>query len=216
MKKIIITLIAVLLLSVPVVNAEQVESVYTVESYIHYLENEGAIETLNQFKNLKAEDQEKFLEYINNPAMMFDTSDSNIEIVEKTITKDIKSEKSAFALASGTRTIEHVKELDILGLNVLKYKVEGTYDYNSSGATKAVSATGVVLRNLNPMVQTELTSVNGAGRGVVNIGNGIYTAKVSFDYEIGPLNGLDVQIGTYYMTVTGDEDGKISGSFWRS
>ncbi|MGK1272173.1 hypothetical protein ACRE8H_26760, partial [Klebsiella pneumoniae] len=114
------------------------------------------------------------------------------------------------SLLASQRTISHTSTLRLLGIDWTKYKVTGVYNYNSKGATSTKSTKGIVVRNLNPMVQTSNTSNQGL------VSKGIYTGTSTFNYKIGPLKGLSVQIGTYNIQVKGNHKGKTSGKGWTS
>ena len=94
--------------------------------------------------------------------------------------------------------------------NWTTYRVTDTYTYNSTGALKAGTTSGIVVRNLNPLVKTSRTSSYGL------ISNKKYSGVATFSYKIGPLKGLSVQIGTYNLKVTGGKNGLISGSAWKN
>lgn len=96
--------------------------------------------------------------------------------------------------------------MSLLGIDWTIYRIDGTYEYNE--VVKALGAHGYVKRNLNPMVQTSRT----AQYDVVDKGKYIGTAV--FDYKIGPIDNLSYQLGSFYIQVYGDKNGKTGGAGW--
>ncbi|MED0736357.1 hypothetical protein [Aneurinibacillus thermoaerophilus] len=155
---------------------------------------QDAKEVLNQFKNLSIEEQEKFVEAMQNPTMI-QNSFANAEVKEE-------SSKNPSLLAN-EKFVEHDFTMTTAGIDWTIYHVEGRYEYNSNGATKSLGGQSYVKRNLNPMVKTTKQSQDFYVSGGVFKGIGIY------DYKIGPIKDvIDVQIGNAYVQVIGDQYGK--------
>lgn len=197
------------------------------ESYINYLKNydkedaasfqipeqrtkaavNGAKEALEEFSKLSYEDQVKFLDYMKDPEKLltetFEGNDPNLSF------KEIE-DKPSFTLFANSRTVSHTGVLTAMGINWTEYKIDGTYEYNSTQATKHLSTDAYVNRHLNPAVST--TKVGQSGY----ISGGKYYGSGTFNYKIGVV-GTDwgVQIGTQIIKVTGGAKGKESGSFYR-
>jgi hypothetical protein len=162
--------------------------------------SEDALEQLNEFQLLDYNQQMEFLDSMKQP---FESS-------EEIITEEPSVQQYQARAASNSRTVSHTSTLSSFGINWTTYRVTGTYTYNSTGALKAGTTSGIVVRNLNPLVKTSRTSSYGS------ISNKKYSGVATFSYKIGPLKGLSVQIGTYNLKVTGGKNGLISGSAWKN
>ena len=162
--------------------------------------SEGALEQLNEFQLLDYDQQIDFLDSMKQP---FESS-------EEIITEEPSVQQYQTRAASNSRTVSYTSTLSSLGINWTTYRVTGTYTYNSTGALKAVSTTGIVVKNLNPLVKTSKTSSYGS------VSNKKYSGVATFSYKIGPVKGLSVQIGTYNLKVNGGKNGLISGSDWKN
>lgn len=194
--------------------------------------------TLNKFKSLSTDEQQKYLSILNNPDEVSaiyngdtealgddsqyvewtendewesdDIGDDDGYSVPMTQTSAKMTTMSAMATTSSTstRTITHTGTLGILGVPITQYQITGKYAYNSTGVTSALSTYGVVAHNYNPTVVTDLTYYNGYVNNYKYYGNTIFSYKIG----IGPL-GI-AQIGNVYLNVVGDKYGKVSGSFY--
>lgn len=197
---------------------EALEYLSNPESYINYLENyskEDAIksgvdesyldeavkdakEEASKFNSLSEDKQEKILQNMRNPEA--------IEKFELVISEDQEdNELGMIGLFANQRTVTHNATLSAFGIKMVEYKATGVYNYNSSGATSAVSQKGIVVKNLNPLVQTSNTS------NPKSVRNGTFVGRSTFSYKIGPLKGFSVQTGTYYIEVHGNQRGKVTG-----
>ncbi|GEM_PF-5506357 len=134
----------------------------------------------------------------------------SISVIQNSFVSSEEIQKSAPALdiAASSRSISHDYTMSLLGIDWTIYRVEGEYEYNSKGVTKKLGANGYVKRNLNPLVQTSKTSSSDEINGKE------YAATVVFDYKIGPIKDLSVQIGSAYVKVYGDKNGKTGGRGW--
>lgn len=197
---------------------EAIEILETPENYSEYLRNyttEDALslgvspeyvasavkDALVQLKEFQALDYNQQVEFLNSMKNPFLSSEEKV----------IEDPLPPFSiLASNSRTVSYTSTLSSFGINWTTYKVSGTYTYNSTGTLKAGSTSGIVVRNLNPMVQASKTSSYGS------VSNKKYTGIATFDYKIGPFKGLSVQLGTYNLRVIGRKDGRISGSAWEN
>lgn len=199
----------------------------TPENYINYLKNydkedaasfqipeqeinatvNDAKKTLEDFLELSYDDQVKFLDYMRNPQKLltetFEGNDPNLtyEMIEST---------PSISIFANSRTVSHKGVLTAMGINWTEYKIDGTYEYNSSGATKHLSTNAYVNRHFNPAVTTTKEGQSGYVSG------GKYYGSGTFNYKIGII-GTDwgIQIGTIIIKVEGGAKGKTSGSFYR-
>lgn len=162
--------------------------------------SEGALEQLNEFQLLDYDQQIDFLDSMKQP---FESS-------EEIITEEPLVQQYQTRAASNSRTVSYSSTLSSIGINWTTYKVTGTYTYNSTGALKAGSTNGIVVKNLNPLVKTSKTSSYGS------VSNKKYSGVATFSYRLGPVKGLSVQIGTYNLKVNGGKNGLISGSAWKN
>ncbi|ERI10717.1 hypothetical protein [Aneurinibacillus aneurinilyticus] len=156
---------------------------------------QDAKKVLIQFKKLSIEEQEKLVEAMQNPAMI-ENSFANAEVKEE-------SPQNASLLAND-KFVEHDFTMTLVGIDWTIYHVEGRYEYNSSGATKALGGQAFVKRNFNPFVQTNKQSQD------FYVSGGKFKGIGVFDYKIGPIKDvINIQIGTAYVQVMGDQNGKI-------
>lgn len=93
-----------------------------------------------EFQALDYNQQVEFLNSMKNPFLL-----SEEKVIEDPL-------PPFSILASKSRTVSYTSTLSSFGINWTTYKVSGTYTYNSTGALKAGSTSGIVVRNLNPMV----------------------------------------------------------------
>ncbi len=156
-------------------------------------------EILGKYNELTSNEQTKLLHDM-----------QSISVIQNSFVSSEEIQKSAPALdiAASSRSISHDYTMSLLGIDWTIYRVEGEYEYNSKGVTKKLGANGYVKRNLNPLVQTSKTSSSDEINGKE------YAATVVFDYKIGPIKDLSVQIGSAYVKVYGDKNGKTGGRGW--
>lgn len=199
--------------------AEAQEILDDPESYINYLENyseEDAIKSgvdesytdeavkdaekqLKKFEKMTTDEQNEMLDLMKDPEII---EESNRIVSEEDPTEEIS------LLAANQKTVSHQETLRVLGIDWTEYKITGVYNYNNSGATSSAGTQGIVVKNLNPMVKTSNTSNLGKAS------NGTYTGTSTFEYKLGPLKGVSLQVGTYNMEVEGNQNGKIGGRGW--
>ncbi len=103
----------------------------------------------------------------------------------------------------GTSTV------DILGIEILEYRIEVGYSVSGSTITTIYYNDAFVVKNLNPLVQTDTTSKS------AYISGNVVHAKGTFYYKLGPIEGLSVQIGNIYGELLAYSDGDTSISYWR-
>ncbi|WP_088362921.1 hypothetical protein [Bacillus cereus] len=218
------------------VKAEEVKaknSIQTPEDYIKYLENysvkdannsgitdkasvmfsvEGAKETLKEFKALSKEKQEAYVEFINSPEKMaafFNNDTKKLgKFANEVQLNETKVNFPEMKTAAGTRSVSHYGTLSLFGITMSQYAVEGSYSYNGSKATKHNYTSGRVVKHYNPTITTDRSDKNGYVSG------GKYYGKATFYYKVG-VAGYGVQIGNVHCSVSGNGNGKTSGSFWR-
>lgn len=218
--------------------AENIQPSLTPELYIQFLENYSTItalesgidyenvekakiqasETLKGFKKLTSEQQEIFIEIISNPEIMkaaLNGTTSNLKSLDKYskyITFEATEEtlENIPTMRASVRTVSHSGNLSVFGLPMTKYTVEGKYEYNSKGATSALSARGWVDFQLNPLFPTSLTSID------KYVSGGKFYLDAVFNYQIG-INGIGgiIQIGNLFIGLTANHNGKINGYFHR-
>lgn len=210
------------------------------ESYIKYLENysiqnaynvgvskesakssvDHAKVLLEQFKSLSKKEQEQFISIFSDIDLVKAIYSGDYEKLPEDVRDKVywteeeeiieNPVKNPIGVTASSHTIQHTGKLSALGLTLVGYKIVGKYEYNSKGATKALSTKADVEFNYNPSVETGLQYYNGY------ISNGYYYGESSFYYKIGIQGVGGVQIGNCYLDIKGDERGKISGSFYRS
>ena len=165
---VLLTFALVMSFSVSVFAAEKApDSALTVNEYKEFLAQESP-EDLQKFEALSADEQEKFIDYLLDPATV-----------------------------------------DILGIEILEYRIEVGYSVSGSTITTIYYNDAFVVKNLNPLVQTDTTSKS------AYISGNVVHAKGTFYYKLGPIEGLSVQIGNIYGELLAYSDGDTSISYWR-
>ncbi|MNC07686.1 hypothetical protein D3C75_552420 [compost metagenome] len=209
----------------------------TVNSYIAYLASydaETAVEqgvdeayaeqsvtdakiNLEKFKQLSEQEQEKFVYVINNPTIIENvlSGETNTEIPELTFNEESKvvpSQESGIGLRANyyTREIEHYQSVDLYGVDIIAYQIFGTYKYDLESVLEASSVRAIVVKNLNPLCTTYVTSTDKYLTGDT------FVAKATYYLGYGPVKGLSVQISTVYAEVRGDKSGKKFGLIYSS
>lgn len=171
---------------------------------------QNAKETLAQFKELSHKDQNKFLNYMRNPQKLLQETYSNKNPDLQLIEDEETVMPGTIQLMASSRTVSHTGTLTAMGISWTQYKIEGRYEYTSTGATKHLATDAYVVKNFNPAVTNSRTSKSGYVSG------GMYYGSAAFAYKIGVIGtGWGAQIGTIHISVKGNHNGKYSGSFWR-
>ena len=194
---VLLTFALVMSFSVSVFAAEKApDSALTVNEYKEFLAQESP-EDLQKFEALSADEQEKFIDYLLDPATTYDRT-------EKVASgADLGAARSTRYDAWGTSTV------DILGIEILEYRIEVGYSVSGSTITTIYYNDAFVVKNLNPLVQTDTTSKS------AYISGNVVHAKGTFYYKLGPIEGLSVQIGNIYGELLAYSDGDTSISYWR-
>ena len=190
--------------------AAEKEAVLTVEQYMEFLKEESPSD-LQKFKALSADEQQRFVNYLVEPATYNGTLNTpdiarsnNYERNEKYFSRaELGRIRATTWDAWGTSTVT------ILGIEILEYRIEVGYNVSGNTITSINYNEAYVVKNLNPLVQTNTTSKS------AYINNNIVHAKGTFYYELGPIEGLTVQIGNIYGELLAYSDGDTSISYWR-
>lgn len=219
----------------PSANAEtqQTSSLSKPENYIEYLNNYSlddaydsgvtdinlakqavlqAKVTKDQFEKLPKEKQKKYLEIISNPQKLAHIFRGEIEKLGEDA-KYVSFEKSKtetstpISTFASSRTITQEGTLSAFGISWTKYRIEGKYEYNSGGATRALRTYAVVAYHYNPAITTDKTSETGY------VSNGHYYGDAVFNFKLGVGIGI-IQVGNVYIGIEGNEIGKYYGYFY--
>lgn len=214
MKKIIKIVATTLMLSLFIMldvsaKASESEEVFSLENVEQvFSENPEALE---EFEKLSNEDQEKFIESLKDPEMF----NENLEVqVEETIQEEpILLDSSAnfvYSRAATTYRTTHTSRyyLKLLNVTTATYRHELVYRRSGGRAIEILANTGVVENSLNPMVVTGLSSKSSY------ISGGRAYGFVDFHYNIGPFEGMSMQIGNLHHKLVGDGYAKIIVSDW--
>ena len=208
---VLLTFALVMSFSVSVFAAEKApDSALTVNEYKEFLAQESP-EDLQKFEALSADEQEKFIDYLLDPATYSGdlvapgiTRATTYDRTEKVASgADLGAARSTRYDAWGTSTV------DIMGIEILEYRIEVGYSVSGSTITTIYYNDAFVVKNLNPLVQTDTTSKS------AYISGNVVHAKGTFYYKLGPIEGLSVQIGNIYGELLAYSDGDTSISYWR-
>ncbi|MGG0738893.1 hypothetical protein [Niallia taxi] len=175
----------------------------------------GSEEIIKDFTNLSKQQQETLLSVLRDPKLQKAIYEGDFEKLPSVIREQFywseevtetpnKNSKAA------SKTVTHTGKLSALGISLTSYKITGQYEYNSSGATKALSTKPVVVSNYNPAVDTGLQWYNHY------IKSKEYVGESTFYYRIGVQGVGGFQIGNINLDVAGKQNGKTWGSFYRN
>lgn len=176
----------------------------TVEEFLG--NNEQAIE---EYNNLTAKEQEEFAVIIQDPELIKENLE--LEIEEETAVSEITDISDISLQAAGTTyttTISGRYSYTLAGTKTTTWAHEIVYTRRSGKVLNVISQNAVVEYVLNPMVKTSRVSSSKYVSGNKAIG------KVVFDYRIGPLKGLSIQTGTVSNTLAGNGSGKVAQNSW--
>lgn len=214
MKKVLSVMLAIVMLlsvSVTAFAAEyNSEASLTIEEYIDFLAEESP-EDLLKFEALDNEEQIKFINYLTNP----DTYNGSLNTPDVKRSSTYECEENYLSgsnmgvMRATTWDAWGTSTVTILGIEVLEYRIEVGYNVSGSTITSINYNEAFVVRNLNPLVQTDTTSKN------AYISGNVVHAKGIFYYKLGPIEGLSVQIGNIYGELLAYSNGNTSISYWR-
>ena len=181
----------------------------TASEYSAYLAG-VAPNTLAAFEALTPAEQDQYLALLSNPALYTDDAQDldGVDVGGSSV------DRTPIATRATTvdRNVWSTRWVSILGINVIEYKTEVGYRVTSGKVTKIISSSAIVGRNLNPLVQTGLSSKS----AWVASGGGSARLTATFYYNVGPIKGLSSQIMTLNASLTGYTDGGVSYSWYGS
>lgn len=187
-------------------NTPSGHTILTVDEYVSFLQTESP-EDVAKFKALTHEQQQQFINLLLDPNTYTMSSDKNITRSTDYNTQFSASQPSLTRATSwdawGTSTVT------LFGLEILEYRIEVGYNVSNGSITSINYNDAYIVKNLNPMVQTDTTSKN-----AYISGNKAYATGV-FYYKLGPIEGLTVQIGNIHGELIAYPDGDTSISYWR-
>lgn len=190
---------------------EEGRSLLTIQTYAAYLAKE-APDVLPKFEALSASDKERYLELLANPILYTDRAENLDGVTVGGNTAGLGRELTAAATRSTDRMVASNRWVDILGLKVLEYRMELRYQVKKGKVSKINGSKAIVVRNLNPLVKTGQSSKS----AWVSSGGASARMNATFNYDIGPLKGLAVQILTLNGDLTGYPNGEVSYNWWGS
>ena len=191
----------------------------TKEQYINFLENydsstatklgvqtldakseaTDAQKSLEQFKALTEEQQEKFVATLSDPKFLLEALQGpDQETPEGIETKTIIQPASV-----QQATVSYSKVASLFGIELLVYKATGSFSYDRSQdkVVQAISYNAYVSKNINPLCQTRLLYAN------KSIINNHFKGEAVFSYGVGPIKGYEWQTGSFRFDTTGYSDG---------
>lgn len=203
----IIASLALLLFPTSLVSASENEEPASLENIEQILVKNP--ESLEEFRNLSDDDQEVFVDSLNDPELFNENLKIEMQesVTEKPALVKLTNSFATFA-TTYTTTLTTRYNMTILGVNITTYRHVLVYNRTGGKATKVLSNTAVVERSINPMVSTGLSSKSSY------ISNGKAYGTADFYYRIGPFKGLSVQIGNLHHKLVGNGSGSITTSSW--
>jgi hypothetical protein len=187
----------------------------TVAEYTDYLAEE-APDILADFEALSPTEQEQYLDLLTNPDLYTEEVENldGVEVggVDPIITSTPGANFGGIIsmAASADKNVWSTRWVKALGVKVLEYKTTLNYRVSNGKVTKINSSTAVVTRNLNPLVKTGQTSKSAWVSG----GGGSAKLTATFNYDLGPIKGLSVQIGSMNAELTGYPNGTSASRWW--
>ncbi|WP_172856541.1 hypothetical protein [Thermoanaerobacterium sp. RBIITD] len=184
------------------------KSALTVDEYISFLQKESP-EDLAKFTALSPDQQQEFIDLLLDPATYNTTNNENKNVSRSTkYTTNLPNSSPMLSSSTdwdawGTQTVS------IFGISILEYRIEVGYRVSNGTVTQILYNDAYVVRNLNPMVQTDTISSSAYISGNKAIARGV------FYYKLGPINDMSVQIGNIYGELIGYPNGDTSISYWR-
>lgn len=154
------------------------ENTYTINDYKQFLQT-NAPQYLSEFENLDVRQQQEVVDKILDPNTYREDS-----FIEKR-----SQYKNQFRSVTNNRSVWGRHGVYIGDFALLEYEVGGTYASKGGNVTKIYSSYAIVTRNLSPMTQ-----ISGISRSAW-IQNGNFNLQAKFDYKVGPIKGLSVQLG---------------------
>ena len=163
---------------------------------------------MNTFLALSKADQQEFINVLTIPGYEPSSRKFEPSVDTQYLTEyytEYRSEKNSSiqsALAS-TTTWEAWTEYTytLLGIDIFKIRIELGYNADGNTVTSINYNSAFVVKNLNPVVQSETISC------YAYISGGKAIAKAAWSYSLGPLQDLSVQISTIYGTLTSSPSG---------
>ena len=220
MKKILslMTLVALLITLLPAQNTYAAESkVTTPADYVQYLKTQpDSADTVQQFEALSPADQQKYIKYVTDPALMEQVLQATMSGKPTTLANgDIKVNQSNEGLphhsGGSVGTMETVKtvyqDFDsmVLGVNTFKYRITLTYSVGGTSSSnlqvrKAIGGNGEFLFSRIPGLSMSFT------KDAPYVSNNTAVIKVYAHWDL-VYQGSGARYGTDLVTLTGYTDG---------
>lgn len=192
-------------------NPDEPVPTLTVAEYTAYLAEE-APDILVEFEALTPAEQEQYLDLLTNPDLYTEEAENldGVDVGGTSTVQTLAPGGVAPMAASVDRSVWSSRWVKALGVKVIEYKVTVGYRVTSGKVKQINSSSAVVTRNLNPLVKTGQTSKS----AWVSAGGASARLTATFNYDLGPLKGLSVQIGTLNASLTGSPSGGVSYQWW--
>lgn len=180
-------------------NVQATEATYSINDYKQFLQTNNP-NYLAEFEQLSSQQQQEVVDKVLDPNTY---QESNF--IEKENHQDIQVQ---FSSATINRSAWGRRGVYVGDFAILEYEVGGTYASSGSYATRIYSSYAIITRNLSPMTQTSNISKSAW------IQNGNFNLQAKFDYKIGPLNGLSVQVGVVNAVFASNGYGTVLQNYW--
>lgn len=180
-------------------NVQATEATYTINDYKQFLQTNHP-NYLAEFEQLSSQQQQEVVDKVLDPNTY---QESNF--IEKENHQDSQVQ---FRSATINRSVWGRRGVYVGNFAILEYEVGGTYASSGSYATRIYSSYAIITRNLNPLTQTSNISKSAW------IQNGKFNLQAKFDYKIGPIKGLSVQIGVVNAVFASNGYGTVIQNYW--
>lgn len=180
-------------------NAQATEATYTINDYKQFLQTKNP-NYLAEFEQLSSQQQQEVVDKVLDPNTY---QESNF--IEKENYQGIQAQ---FRSATINRSVWGRRGVYVGDFAILEYEVGGTYASSGPYATRIYSSYAIITRNLNPMAQTSNIAKSAW------IQNGKFNLQAKFDYKMGPLKGLSIQIGVVNAVFVSNGYGTVLQNYW--
>lgn len=167
----------------------------TVDNYKSFLEQTD-VDALSEYNSLSKAEQQEVVDKISDPKTY---NDSNFRETDSLIV-----DRSADAIKTSIGT----KSLSIGKFAIVQYRVSLTYSFSSGRVRRIYNSAAYVTRNLSPVLKT-----NSLGKSTwISNGNAYLIAR--FSYNVGPIKGLSIRVGTFTSNFAVNGRGQVIQNYW--
>ncbi len=204
--------------------AQSITEINTPKDYINYLKSKvdasiapnevrSSTQVLHQFTSLSSQNQQKFVDYLNNPDVIkfiLDNQGANAAGFGGDVKVTVNSHNNEeISLAANKYYRENEATSTVLGIDIIKSKVYIEWEVEDSKITKILNSGGLVTRNWWPFVDIKVTN----DKPYISNNVAYQTSYFAWNFVHSKLGAL---IGTVTHKIWGYHDGRYDTSFSKS